>query len=420
MTILPLILMAVIFGAVLLVGYRMTERRRTPRAAVVGVDLFTKTFVELVPSFDKPVTAAVVWIAVSLIVSVVAPALHAKGAYVLQPTQAITAFSYCIVFPCLLGSYVYLVMSLSYFETRNLRRLRPTEKKNRRLFPWLTTKGLVWQLLLLAVALGLQYFAILDEIEQPGPCSPWVEPTRFDFNLDKCAIGKEGFVPAAGLSVVGVLHYCLRGIDAFMALGLVSVLTAAWWRRKELFARHKLIDFAFPGLGPSSAIGHVGTSLVLCVVFGSLVTALSGFALWSQSHHLDLPTKVRLFAESTWAFWALAMMATTVFTAALVVWLHERMISELLRLQNSRLARYASLGAYGSYRAADLADAKLHSDYVGHKLDVRSQMEAIFRNAKTWPLPRGSGPAVILAMSGQAINVGMAFYTILVLRPHPH
>jgi hypothetical protein len=113
--------------------------------------------------------AAVVWAAVSLIVSVVAPALHDKGAYVLHPTQVIIAFSYCIVLPCLIGSYVYLVMSLGYFDGRNMRRQRPTDEKKRRLFPWLTTKGLVWQLLLLAVALGLQYFAIGDEIEQPSP-----------------------------------------------------------------------------------------------------------------------------------------------------------------------------------------------------------------------------------------------------------
>src|SRR5688572_14384917 len=195
-TILPLALMAVIFGAVLIVGYRMAERPRTPRAAVAGVDLFTKTFVELVSPFDKPVIAAVVWAAVSLTLSVVAPAVHGRGAYVLHPTQAIIAFSYCIVFPCLLGSYVYLVMSLGYFDYRNMRRQRRSGQKSRRIFPWLTTKGLVWQLVLLAAALGLQYFAIGDEIEQPSPCSPWVDPSRFDIDFDKCAIGKEGFVPS--------------------------------------------------------------------------------------------------------------------------------------------------------------------------------------------------------------------------------
>lgn len=407
---LSLLLTVLVVVAVLALRGTLIDRHRTPRALVDGGDLFTKTFVELMRSSDLPGLAWIMWMIISAAVSLMPPSQAGMGSYVLDPTAMWVSFNYIILVPCLFGSYVYLIVSIGRFEALNVEARATREPGNRF---WLTTPEALFQLAFLGFVLLVQWKSMHSEIAQPYPCSPWVEPAAFQEDLRNCA-NVPGRLPFAAkdLSLPGALYYTLRGLDSFIALGLIAVIFSALFNRQRLFGQHMLSDFAFPRLAPTRAASDVGTSLVLCILFGSLVTASNGLALWSLARNEpDRARKVALFTESTWAWWAFATVAASIAAGWLIWWLQQRIKIEANGHQSHTLAEYTVPLIEPGHDPSDPARVKRHAEVLEHDLAVRLQIGEVFAKAKTWPLPAIAAPAVIIAGSSQILNIAAAVYT---------
>jgi hypothetical protein len=415
MTLHVLLSLAITAAAVLAVAgvrwYRL-DRKRTPRAEVPGVDVVCKTFIALNRRPDKALTAAIAWMALSLAIGLGGPLIFGRAAYVLDPTQAFAAINYLLLVPCLAGAYVELTKSIGHFPAVAMAKSRPIGARRRTLrpdLPWLSPGQIAWQALLLLLALVIQYFGIYSEIDRPSPCSPWVEPATFQHVARHCSLAT-----ASDLSWDGVVYYALRGLDGYLGLGLASVIVGTWLKRRQLFGRHTLVDFAFPGLGPTASVTNVGGSLLLCILFGSMIMASQGLSLWAHAVRLDSSTaRVALFTESTWPVWAMITIVVSVMAAALVMWLRERITEQTRHLEDAVMSQYAVSGGFLDHQPADLIEAKLHADFIQQALAIRVKVAEVFDKASTWPLPVGAAPAVAISVTGQLVNLGVGFYTVL-------
>jgi hypothetical protein len=374
---------------------------------VIGGDVFTKTFVELLHSPDLPAFAILGWMAISAVTSLVGPAVTGMGTYVFNPTVMFVTMNYLVLVPLLFGSYVFLIVSVGHFEASNLDRLQGTEHRKE---PWLTTPEAVFQAAFFVAVLWVQWMSVQSEIHQPYPCSPWVDPPAFRANLIECGTGKT--VGANDLSVPGIFYYALRGIDSFIALGLIAVVFSTLWRRYEIFGQHALSEFIFPKLTPTREVSHVGTALLACILFGSLVTAANGLGLWSVARHEETLTEKRaLFFESTWVYWAVFTVAASAAAARLVIWLHQRIKSEATTRHRAVLTQYTVPLPPKGRAGIEPEQVRLHAEALGRDLAIRLQVGEVFSKAKTWPLPAVAGLAVVIAVSSQAINIGTAIFT---------
>jgi hypothetical protein len=390
---------------------RLKQGDHLPRAAVVGVDLLARTFVEMGGRVADPVLVGVTWILISSVIGFGAPVLDGKGSFILEPSELIITLDYCLFVPMLLGAYIFLIRSLGYFDAKKMHEAEVTGHIT-------ATKGFwIYQLLLVIVALAIQYQAIRSELKLPGPCSPWV---TFAASSDELAwpCTNTGPVAAKDLSVSGVLYYALRGINTLMALGLVATIAATWFGLRKRFGGHALVDFHFPGLGPSETVRNVGSGLLASILFGSIITGLHGLSLLAHARALGGKTgsnhpadQVRLFTDSTWAIWAVLTVVTSAMAVAIVLWLRKAVLTELRKLQENEIKKYVNYENYIGQIPQNVGEAKLQAEYVEKVLAVRNNIATEFAAAETWPLPAGAIAAVGVAAISQMANIGAAVYT---------
>jgi hypothetical protein len=390
---------------------RLEPKGHLPRAAVAGVDLLARTFIEMGNKAGDPLLAGVAWILLSCLLGFGLPVLTGKGKFILEPSELLIMLDYCVFVPMLLGAYVFLIRSLGYFDAKNI--------KDSGIIPPLKLAKRFWiyQATLLAVTLVIQYQAIKSEIRLPSLCSPWVtfagKPDLLAWpcsNMDRIA--------AQGLSSAGMLYYALRGINTYMALGLVATIAATWFSLRERFKGATFVDFRFPGLGPTDAVRNVGSGLVSAILFGSMTTALHGLsllahakALGGKSGDANPGEQIELFTESTWAIWVVLTIVTFAMAAAIVLWLREAVVVELRELQEKEGKRYVSYESYIGQTPQNVAEAKLQAEYVEKALVVRGRIATDFAGAETWPLPPGALAAVTVAALSQMANIAAAVYT---------
>ncbi len=393
---------------------------RLERGAVPGIDVFARAFVELGREGGDPLVAGIAWILISSLVSFGVPVLAKRGQFVLEPSELIIMLDYCLFVPMLVGAYTFLIRSLGFFEATHIAAAGGGPPLHKQKGFW------IYQLCLLAVTLLIQYQAIVSEIAQPSPCSPWVSFKIANSGLAwPCGLLPEGS-SAAALSVPGVLYYALRGVDTLMALGLVSTVAATWFRARERFKGVPLVDFHFPGLGPSQAAKNVGSGLLAAILFGSIITALHGLSLMAYAKALggksgieNAAEQVELFTNSTWALWAVLTIITSAMAIATVLWLHRAVLAELRELQTREEEKYASCGNQLHHKPATVADAGRQVEYIDKLLTVRSKIVAEFATAETWPLPAGALALVSVAALSQMLNIATAVYTFAMKGVYP-
>jgi hypothetical protein len=317
---------------------------------------------------------------------------HDKPAFLSAPFQMLVLATYCVAVPGLVGSYVFLLRSLSGFPSL----LSESSNKARSL-------QRAWMILAAVLAVAAQFAATRNEIMLPSPNSPWVA-------------GPEG---SKQLTVAGALYYMLRGLDACMALGLVAVLLAMWFRIRLSLASRELVDFEFPGLGPTEKVRRLGLGLVLAIFFGSSITGLHGLALaimangknsWGEKYSSN--QKIALFTESTWLGWVVLTLLASVAAAAIVLWLRARIIDEL-RSMEARIQEKYKVAIVAGVDPMTLTDPKLRSDLIRAELEMSTKVQEIFSKAETWPFPDGAIPAILLSVAAQLVNFGSGLYTFL-------
>jgi hypothetical protein len=317
-----------------------------PRAAVAGVDLCARTFIEMGNKAGDPLLAGVAWILLSCLLGFGLPVLTGKGKFILETSEFVIMLDYCLFVPMLLGAYIFLIRGLGYFDAKHI--------EESGIIPRLkSAKGFwIYQAILLAVTLWIQYKAIEFEIRLPSPCSPWVTfAGKPDLLAWPCPNMER--MPAQALSLAGILYYALRGINTYMALGLVVTVAATWFGLRERFKGATFVDSRFPGLGPTDAVRNVGSGLVSAILFGSMIAALHGLSLLAHAKALGGKTgdehreeQIELFTDSTWAIWVVLTVVTSAMAAAIVLWLRGAVVVELRELQEKEKEKYVSYESY--------------------------------------------------------------------------
>jgi hypothetical protein len=196
---------------------------------------------------------------------------------------------------------------------------------------------------------------------------------------------------------------------------------ATWFGLHRRFGGHALVDFHFPGLGPSEAVRNVGSGLLASILFGSIITGLHGLSLLAHAGKLGGETgispsdlfllQVGLFTESTWAIWVVLTVVTSAMAVAIVLWLRKAVLTELRKLQENEIKKYVNDESYIGQTPQNVGEAKLQAEYVEKVLAVRNQIATEFASAETWPLPAGAIAAVSVAAISQMANIGAAVYT---------
>lgn len=405
-TVSSLLLTAAVLAVSAIVFLYNAKKNVLPAANVGGADLFTMMFVENRSRWSDPVVAGAGWLCISMVVGFGLPVLSGNGPFVLAPSQLVATINYCLVVPLLVGSYVFLLRSLGHFGAKRVRH-GETPLRSKAWF-W------IFQCTLGSLTLLIQWLAIRSEIDIPSLCSPWINLSpNFKTGCDPNS------VDASTLSLAGVVYYSLRGLDTFMALGLTAMIGTTWFDLHKHFGHASLVDFGFPGLGPSMAITNVGTGLVACLFFGSFVTALHGLALFSHARSLSTlkigseADQVALFTESTWAIWAVLLIVTSGFIAAILIWLRERIAQRLLTLHEEELEALTKFNATLRPKPIRLSHAKDFGEVAERYLTVRALLSVEFSKAHKWPLPAGALVAIGASFVTQIANVSAAVLTFI-------
>jgi len=359
----------------------LMRRQSRPRANVPGVDWITKTLIDLVPSHLAPLFAAIVWTLVSVAASV--------RALLPRPSlfQLVVFANVAVLGPMLLGAYVYLVIALRFYEMRHRH-----PDKHREGDPKGKASTIGYQIAIACVSLGFQYAAIESEIAYPGTGNPWTS---------------DGTLNAAG-----AVCYAVRGLDTYVALGLICVVLCTWSQIKRRFSGARLVEARYPYFRPTSAIRRVGGGLLLCVLLASVITLAEGASFYLLTRTTSSNNRIAVLISSTWVIWLALTALFTSISAAIVLWLRNEIAGHLGRLRRSMEERYESAALAEADAGTEIEEVKGRYEAIEQILKVRSQIADAFESAQTWPLPAGARATLGVAAAAQIINILGALYKL--------
>lgn len=367
-----------------------------------------------------------VWIAWTLICLIVVfgGGYLAERRFFLEPVQLLMALNYVFVVPVLVAAYIFLLRAIGRFPQSDPVNVARSRRE----------KLLRYALILIATGAILSS-AVQSELDSPSPSSPWVKDCR-------SSVGLRG--PCKDLSISGAAFYVMRGIDTSMALGLTTAVALAFHKRRQRFSSRKLVDYDFPGLGPTKPLTNLGTALLIVASVGSIVTFLHGASLFiqaqdamaaatatklgasstysvienivstSQRANEDVPNViVDLFIKSTWLIWLVLTFVSSVLSVVTVLWLRESVASELRRMQRKEAALH--FGADGAM-AINTDSEAYRLEIAKNRLEVEARLAEKFDKARTWPLPMGAGLAFLGAAVLQIGNVLFGLYSFFAAR----
>jgi hypothetical protein len=384
-----LITLSVIVGA-LCVQIAISKSEIPSSLRVPGVDLFVKTWIDLLPSRSAPFVVGGLWMVLSLIIGLpeIRDNIDFKKVYDTSLANAIVFAIYSLLGPLMVASYLYLVESLGAFPPPDC-----TQPSDKALYGVFNRGDAVYQVVLVAATLTIQYLAIASEVKFPsGPA--WVSGGWF--------------------TEAGSFYYCLRGLETYMSLALITVIAMSWYDLSGRFTAEDLVEASASRVGPSESIKAVGTGLVLCVLVGTSATTAHGVALLflaSQPHQ-----KIQILVASTWVMWLASTIMTTATALSIVVRLRYLIVKEVLERRMDAEAQFVTpLTQSGS--AMDASTAKARADLVEEVLSTKLKVTKVFDDAETWPLPGGLGATLGFALIGQLINIGSTVLTYMKKTP---
>jgi hypothetical protein len=256
-----------------------------------------------------------IWFLVSAILGVMVPFVSNNGdlAWYNHPNHKVgvlITFNYTFIVPMLVGAYVGLLRETNeFFDEDNLRELGiwyVYERSNNR---WLRLD--IWNImskLTLFIFMGLITYAAVKAIigteANDYLKSPWAE------NSD--------------LTISGVLYYALRGVNAYMALGLIY-FSVGVFVTFTFFLKSTNNEALLDKRGRVKPNVHRLTlSLAACALLGPLVTVLHGIALLMEERVISggKSLSLSLLIESTWLYWVVLAFLATCFLLLGIIWFH--------------------------------------------------------------------------------------------------
>jgi hypothetical protein len=210
----------------------------------------------------------------------------------------------------------------------------------------------------------------------------------------------------------------VRGLNAYMALGLIFSATALWWIITQRLSAKEPLDFLTQDLRIKPSLTRLGLALTLCSVFGTLATTMHGFALLLYAKSLT-PTEWRtLFADSTWIIWVIFTIIGTTFAASIIFWLHDKLVVAVRSMERNALAAI-SIGPAQTAAKLPVSTNPENPQEVINILDkyweARERIGVAMSKIPTWPLPQGAGVTFALSVVLQVVNIIGAAMTLLYL-----
>ncbi len=328
------------------------------------------------------------WFGISVVFGVILPwGLDSYSfKWVEQTYGMLLTLDYTITVPILVGVYAYFIRSsLVFFRSSVLSSLGLKKKK---------TKPMPKKMVLLFVRLSLVLMTLLimyqasSEIGNDKLPNPWSQSDTSE------------------LTLAGTLYYTLRGINAYMALGLIafsiivcSALGLVVYAEdpKKLYTNE---------LEVREEVQRLGFSISLCALLGPIVTGLHGTALVLEAKSGGPKSPLDLLWSSTWFFWVLFTFIATAFLICSIYrlrqWLHEG-INALISLAY----RSIDSSVFGEKCNGSCINmlGEIDLDKQVGFWDAKAKVDSAFSRVRIFPLPNTGYISVVLSIVVQIVSV---------------
>jgi hypothetical protein len=265
--------------------------------------------------------------------------------------------------------------------------------------------------------------AIYSEEIMPSPASPWVS-TKTEISWSKqettpsasdLLLLKDESKISKTLNYAGALYYTVRGLNAYLGLGLVFSAVMIWW----IIIKHiPLIDpkaLLTQDHHIKSSIKRLGLALTLCSVLSTVAITMHGITL--VLHAQSTPSQWRiLFAESTWFIWVIFTIIGTAFAAKTILWFHDHLVTAIENVERDALEKISiglaqAMAKISNYtEPANILEVINISDKYW---EARERIIGAMNNIPTWPLPAGAGMTFALSLVLQVIDIIAAVATLI-------
>lgn len=202
-------------------------------------------------------------------------------------------------------------------------------------------------------------------------------------------------IDAKWLTFSGSYYYALRGINAYMALGLIFLGIAIFVKFMNGLELRKPELLLNEHLSVKQSIQEYSYILVIASFLGTMVTVLHGTALLEEIRLSNNEISLQLLLDSTWIAWAILAVIATFSLIYGVIWLHLAMRRSYEHVRQQMIRDVEKL--YGEQPAS--------LETYAAKLDAMSKVKTYVETHHTSPLSKSGYVMVSASVLVQAFNI---------------
>lgn len=338
-----------------------------------GLDPFSHVLLALLRESDAGAAwrIGLLWFFVSIVTNLVIPVIESGTEFLWKLDQLIQAINYSVAVPSLFGVYIYLVKALERFlSLDNLTRLGLTFRETGLSKARVT---IIWFIVIALVAIAIDVVITYHALQGTG-YEPWVANGRF--------------------TIAGVFYYSMRGINAFIVLGLLGTVLAACGilclglRAVDSLDPQKPVILHIVDLGfkVDGAILKIGSSVVFAYILAGVVIFLevSSEVTYAGLTVLNATTAKAMFIaylqsvghEVSWLIfvWIGLYLVGLFFVSMILGKLKSWITLNLEQIRAEAISRFES---------QPRGDLLLHPDYWNVLANLRENID----RAQVWPVP---------------------------------
>lgn len=381
--------------------------------AVPTSDLFVRFVLECVPLKKFHIAPIFFWFIISLSMGVIIPLfsgiipnLPNTSGYFFTKGGFILTFNYTFIVPILFSAHFYLysaackfldnkTLSDIGFITHNKKTIPKQERTqksrlHKKILIIIKNPWNWYHISLILAASAIQFFVINSKINQPIPLNPYI-----DFNT-------------RDLNWIGVLYYCLRGLNAYMALGiLLNAIYICLVLPNRL--RTKNPNLLFDNmLRIKKVVVNLGTALSKAMLMSFIVIAIHSIAAFNSVNN---PLE-QLF-NSTCVFWSILFFIGTLICLKGLFWLHKILVDGIEAIEYQKLRKLSGNNDIEpTWELCPNIESRieLFSKYWKARNSLRQRLEQV----NTWPLPKRGKFLITTATIFQALYTAVAAMSLLI------
>ena len=293
-----------------------------------------------------------------------------------------------MVVPALVGAYVGLFReSKLFFDKSNMHDLGINWKSPWIKFRYFNLKSVyvVSKIILLISTIFITNVAIKSIISTENYLeSPWV--------IDDY------------LSLAGVFYYALRGINAYLAMGLIFISLGLFFIFTFNITQVENSRFLTPQIKVKDSIHKLTMKLVSCALLAPIVTALHGVALLNEVKANPDNTSsyegLGLLHDSGWLYWVALAFIATCFLVYGVIWFYKRIKEEIDDIESNMRNNI------DNFYESEKPSLASYSD----KLDAYNKLQTFIDSINITPIPKSALAAIAASFLIQLLNISVTVY----------